>query len=435
MTRLHSLIIITISSLYLLTQSEYNIPMTKSTKIKITGLLILLLFGLSGCTTFNNFKAAFIENTDDNADTISIGVYEPMSGVDKEAAELELNGIELAHKLHPNVKGREVKLIYADNNSDIDAAETAIETLISKNPSMILGSYGNLYSLLASERTEDAKIPAITMTNTNPLVTRNNSYYFRICYIDATQGRLLANYLDSIKVDEVGVLLPENDDAAMAMATAFTNTFEELTGHNDVTGFYEDYKAGVPSFKDQLEILKSSGVKYVLLPGDNADSINIINQAAKMGLDVTFLGDMSWSEEDFHRGLSKQVDPKNLAFVQFFAKDGDDTEEVVSKARQEFLSAYANEYGSELIPEDAVALGYDAYMIALDAIEKATGNQKQVADGTAVRDLLLSDGYIYEGASGTIQFNRYGDPKKTAYISTWDGDKVKAIYTIEASDQ
>lgn len=412
--------------------------MTKLTSIAITGMLIALLIGLCGCTTFDNFKDAYIDDPNDTEGSINIGIYEPMAGADKEAAQPEIQGIELAHKLHPAIGDKKVNLIYADNNSDLNAAKTAIKTLVAKNPAVILGSYGNLYSLLAGEYTEKMEIPAITMTNTNPLVTRNNEYYFRICYIDAIQGRLLANYLDSIEVEDVGVMLPEDDDAAMAMATAFTNTFEEITDQNDATDFYEEYTAGDPDFTKQLKILQESDVKYVLLPGENSDAVNIINQAAKMDLDVTFLGNMTWGEEDFRKGLSSKVDlydPQHLAFVQFFATDGDDSEYVVSAARQQFLDAYAEEYGTDQDPEEAVALGYDAYMLALDAIEKATAGQDQIASGTEIRDLLLSDDYQYEGATGTIQFNKSGDPKKTAYISTWDRDTVKAIYTIEAKDQ
>ena len=410
-------------------------PMTKRRITILTGLFILLAVGLSGCTTFDSFKEAFIDDKGVSTDTINIGVYEPMAGADKESALPEIQGIKLAHKLHPRLAGKKVNLIYADNNSDIDAAETAISTLITKDPAVILGSYGNLYSLMAGEYIEKARIPAIAMTNTNPLVTRNNDYYFRICYIDATQGRLLANYLDSIDVESVGVLLPKEDDAAMAMATAFTNAFEEITGKNDATGFYEEYTTGQLDFTEQLTILKDSEVDHVLLPGDNPDSISIINQAAEMGLDVTFLGNMSWGEEDFRKGLAKGVDPGHLAFVQFFATDGDDEPYVVSEARQNFLDAYYKEYGSDQDPDEAVALGYDAYMMALDAIEKATADQDKIADGTTICNLLLDDGYQFEGASGTIQFNKSGDPKKTAYISTWAGNTVKAIYTIEADQQ
>ena len=82
-----------------------------------------------------------------------------------------------------------------------------------------------------------------------------------------------------------------------------------------------------------------------------------------------------------------------------------------------------------------MALGYDAYRMALDAIARATQDSPQLASGQQIRDVLLGDDYQFEGASGIIRFNKYGAPKKTAYISTWEGNAVKAIYTIETNQQ
>ncbi len=409
--------------------------MKKSKLTFIICILMAAVFALCGCATYDNFKEGFIDSPDTAADTINIGVYEPMAGADKDGAKAELRGIELAHKLYHDVGGRQVRLIYADNNSNLDAADTAITTLLSKNPSVVLGSYGALYSLLAGEYIQEACIPAITITNTNPLVTKNNSYYFRVCYIDATQGRMLARYLDHLDEDEAGVFLPEGDDAAMAMATSFTNELKDSTDNDDAIAFYERYTTGDLDFTDHLKALKKSKVKYVILPGESADSINIINQAADMGLDVTFLGDMSWSDEDFRSKLQPNVDPANLAFVQFFAADGKDKKDEVSEVRSTFLQAYYEEYGSDQEPDEATALGYDAYLIAVDAIIQATGRSTEIADGEAIRNVLLGDKYEFEGASGTIRFNKNGDPKKTAYISTWDGNTIKALYTIETSNQ
>ena len=409
--------------------------MTKRTMITLAGLLIAVVIALCGCTTYDNFKEAFINDPDDTTDAISIGVYEPMSGSDKDAAKPEIDGIELAHELAPEVVGKKVELVYADNKSEMDAAETAIKTLLDKKPIVVLGSYGSLYSLIASKETEKNSVPAITMTNTNPLVTRNNKYYFRICYIDATQGRLLANYLDSIKVKKAGVMLPKDDEAAMAMATAFTNTFDELTEREDSADYYEEYSPGQKKFTDQLESLQKEGVKYVLLPGEVTDALNIMKQAAEMNLDVTFLGDMTWGQDDFYKQLSPKVDPSNIAFVQFFATDGDDEPAEISESRQKFLDAYQKKYDTDQEPEYAVALGYDAYMLALDAIEKATADSAEIASGEAIRATLMSKGYLFEGASGKIEFNKSGDPKKTAYICTWTDNGRKTLYTIEADKQ
>ena len=415
-------------------------------KMRLTIVLCILLataFALSGCTTFNNFKEAFIDKPGDTSSAIFIGVYEPTSGADKDAAKAELAGIELAHELQPAVDGHEVKLVYADNSSDIDAAETAINTLLTKKPSVILGSYGSIYSLVAGPYIEEAQTPTIAITNTNPLVTRNYSYYFRVCYIEATQGRLLARYLDSIHQKETGILLPEKDDAATAMATAFANEFRNLTENDDAVVFYEKYTTGDLDYTKQLKDLKKSGVSSVLLPGETTDAANIIKQANDMGLKVTFLGNTNWGTEDFYKSITTDadgvstgpVDPDRLAFVQFFAADIQGNKPAISEARETFLNAYHQKYGQNQEPEDAVALGYDAYGIALDAVTKSMGAGTDTPTGEAIRNVLLDENYEFDGASGVILFNRKGDPKQTAYITTWENGSMKTLYTIGASEQ
>ena len=422
-------------------RTEIAMTYRKLTKLVFTAaLLALFMLAATGCTTFDNFKGAFIDDPEDTSNAISIGVYEPLTGAYKDSAQLEISGIELAHEMYGEVDGRKINLVYADNSSNTDAAETAIVTLLSKKPSVVLGSYGNIYSLLAGEYVQEAKTPAIAMTNTNPLITQNNRYYFRVCYIDATQGRLLARYLDSIKKKKAGILLPEQDDAAMAMATAFRRTLQNLTDNDDAIKAYEKYTTGDKDFSEQLEAIRRSGVEYVLLPGETTDAVNIIAQAEKMHLDVTFLGDMSWGEESFLESMQKQevpVQAQHLAFVQFFASDGTDKKSDVNEQREAFLKAYEEKYGAGQTPDEAVALGYDAYLIAVDAIQRAetSSASDEGAIGDAIRDVLLDEDYSFEGASGSIRFNQSGDPKKTAYISTWEGSTIKAIYTIEASEQ
>ena len=97
--------------------------------------------------------------------------------------------------------------------------------------------------------------------------------------------------------------------------------------------------------------LAETGVDKVILPGDYTDAANIINQAAAMGLNVMFLGDSDWGSEDFHKLLSKDVKSSNVAFVQFFSADNSGIEgEAVTKERQSFLKAYAEEYGNDSEP-------------------------------------------------------------------------------------
>ena len=377
---------------------------------------------LTGCTTFNNFKEAFLQQKKSSDVTIQIGIYEPMSGADSDAAKAEIKGIELAHEVYPNIGGKIVELVYSDNSSDIDAAETAINNLISKKPDVILGSYGSVYSMIAGKPINDAKIPAIAITNDNPLVTKNYPYYFRVCYVDSNQGDLLAKYvLEQKQETTAGVLIPNNDDVAMAMATTFVDRIEAETENEDAITAYETYKPGQKDFTKPLKAIQESGVKSVLLPGDSADSANIINQAADLGMDVMFLGSTDWSSKEFRSELSSSVSKEHLAFVNFFTAD-----DTINQESEKFLEAYHEKYGKDKEPEDSVALGYDAYLIAINAINDAGNNPS----GKDIRKVLAS-AKEFQGASGNITFNTEGDPLRSAQISTWEGKKIVSTYTVE----
>lgn len=392
----------------------------KIAAVAVTAVLTVTM--LTGCTTFNNFKEAFLQQKKSSDVTIQIGIYEPMSGADSDAAKAEIKGIELAHEVYPNIGGKIVELVYSDNSSDIDAAETAINNLISKKPDIILGSYGSMYSMIAGKPVNDAKIPAIAITNDNPLVTKNYPYYFRVCYVDSNQGDLLAKYvLEQKQETTAGVLIPNNDDVAMAMATTFVDRIEAETENEDAITAYETYKPGQKDFTKPLKAIQESGVKSVLLPGDSADSANIINQAADMGMDVMFLGPTDWSSKEFRSELSSSVSKEHLAFVNFFTAD-----DTINQESEKFLEAYHEKYGKDKEPEDSVALGYDAYLIAINAVNDA-GNDPS---GNDIRKVLAS-AKEFQGASGNITFNTEGDPLRSAQISTWEGKKIVSTYTVE----
>ena len=403
--------------------------MKKPKLLAIAITISLIVVMLTGCTTYQNFKAAFIEKDTVKKATITIGVFEPVTGADSKAAEAEIRGIQLAHKAYPNINGKIVDLVYSDNSSDMYAAETGIKNLISYKPSVILGSYGSVYSMVAGEYVEDAQIPSIAITNANPLVTRTCDYYYRVCYADANQGDLLGQYVSkTTKKKEAGVLIPKGNDVALARASFFTDRLEAESGDSDAIKVYEQYESGAESYGEQLDAIKESGVKYVFLPGDITDVVQIIKEARKMGLDVTFLGCNEWSTEDFRKQLGGAGNDKNIAYVTYIDPNLDANSAEINKETQKFLDAYHEKYGADAVPDENVALGYDAYIIAINAVAEAgddpTGEQiKTVLDGQKT----------FEGVSGDIRFNSVGDPIKTAYISTLSGGDEILLYTIEPS--
>ena len=129
------------------------------------------------------------------SDVIKVGVFLPLTGDNAAGGELELRGIKLANKLHPEVLGKKIELVVADNKSDKAEAASVAARLIEKDKvSVIVGSYGSSLSMAAGNIVKDSKVPAVGTSCTNPQVTANNDYYFRACFIDPFQGTVMANY-------------------------------------------------------------------------------------------------------------------------------------------------------------------------------------------------------------------------------------------------
>jgi branched-chain amino acid transport system substrate-binding protein len=394
---------------------------------QITALIMLITMCttlLSGCTTLDNFTTTFLKTDADDKDIVKIGVFEPLSGKDKEHGELELQGIELAHELFPEVIGKKVELVYADNKSDVDVAAAAAQDLVDKKVSVVLGSYGNTLSLVGGEYFTKAKIPAITITAANPLVTSSSDYYFRTCFVESFQGVALAKFaVEQIGTSKAAIFKDADDDYAAAVSQTFSDKMVQLTTDTNAISKVIEYTSKQKDFKNQLQQIKDSGAGVVLLASKTEDAIEIMKQAKEMGVQMVFLGTDSWENEDFLKDGGAAVE--GAVFSSYF-----DPEAAITENTGVFLKAYREKYGEEAEPPSDVGLGFDAYMLAINAVNAAGTS----VNGEAVRDKLAAT-KNFPGASGNITFDENGDPIKSVVIKTIINGKFVHIYTVEPTWQ
>ncbi len=385
------------------------------------GLIVTAMaVSMTACATWDAFVENFAESETDIEETVRIGVYEPMSGPDKEKGDLEIMGIQLANELYPEVMKKPVELIYVDNQSDILVAKAAILELIAKRPTVVLGSYGDINSMVAATPLEKAKIPAIAITNTNPLVTSNNPYYFRVCYVETYQSIALAKYAkEGMGCEEAVILRKEANDTALALSQAFEEKMVQMTGNSSAIKQVIEYKDDQLDFSDELKKIKSSGVKCVFLPCNVEEAQVIIKQAYDKHLNVKFLGTDVWNTEDFLVRLGAAAEMAEISVV--YAPDP-----TINEMSKTFLKAYHAKYGNDSVPNPAVALGFDAYIIAIDSLNRI---------GTALDGELLAKSITLEtafpGASGNITFDINGDPMKSVVIEGVKDGKFVQHYTME----
>lgn len=273
--------------------------------------------------------------------TIRIGVYEPLSGEYRQQGNEERIGIELAHELYPEVAGKKVELIYADNQSDMYAAETAIEELMAQNPSVILGSYGDTVTLVAGDAVKANNVPAISISSTNPLITVNNPYYFCATFADTKQGDALADFVYTVQAKSTAATVKmSGDDTATATVARFTSRFKVVTENNDsVVGSFElDANSG--DYSAALDGIIDSGAQAVFLDVSPTVAMSFLQQAQDANMSsILFVGTSSWNTDEFI-SFAQDNEDLNIAYASDYS-----TNVHTTTMQDEFLDAYHENMG------------------------------------------------------------------------------------------
>lgn len=350
---------------------------------------------------------------------VKVGVFLPLTGDNAAGGELELRGIKLANQLHPEVLGKKVELVVADNKSDKAEAASVAARLIEKDKvSVLVGSYGSSLSMAAGNIVKENKVPAVGTSCTNPQVTANNDYYFRACFIDPFQGKVMAEYAHQNVFKKVAIVQEVSNDYSVGLAKFFREEFVKLTGDENSIVDVANYQTGDKDFTAILTNIKALNPDAVFAPGNFTESALLVKQARQLGIDAQFMGGDTWETQEFIDVGGKDVE--GVALSTAFDREKASTEEA-----KKFLDAYTKEYNGE--PSALTAMAYDAYLIAVSGIEKAG----TATDTVKIRDAIAATKDL-ECVTGMTTLDENGDPIKGVVIKTVKDGKFTFKDYVEA---
>ena len=350
---------------------------------------------------------------------VKVGVFLPLTGDNAAGGELELRGIKLANQLHPEVLGKKVELVVADNKSDQAEAASVAARLIEKDKvSVLVGSYGSSLSMAAGNIVKENKVPAVGTSCTNPQVTANNDYYFRACFIDPFQGKVMAEYAHQNGFKKVAIVQEVSNDYSVGLAKFFREEFVKLTGDENSIVDVANYQTGDKDFTAILTNIKALNPDAVFAPGNFTESALLVKQARQLGIDAQFMGGDTWETQEFIDVGGKDVE--GVALSTAFDREKASTEEA-----KKFLDAYTKEYNGE--PSALTAMAYDAYLIAVSGIEKAG----TATDTVKIRDAIAATKDL-ECVTGMTTLDENGDPIKGVVIKTVKDGKFTFKDYVEA---
>ena len=371
-------------------------------KILALVLALCMVFALCACGS----KGA-------SGDVVKIGVFEPQSGDNGAGGKQEVLGVEYAQSIRSTVtiagKEYKVELDIQDNQSSTDKAVSAAQQLVADKCAIVLGSYGSGVSIAAGSYFKDAKLPAIGISCTNAAVTAGNEFYFRTCFLDPFQGSVMANFAkDQFGAKKAYVLSMLGDDYTVGLAKNFVIAFTGIGGEV----VEETFTEGTSDFSSYLQNAIDAKADVIFAPSATNYAALIIEQAATKGLSIPILAGDTWESSvisDAQKANGGDV------FCSTFFDENDDSglaKEFVSGFKA-WLNANADKKtnnGNNDIVAAVSALGFDAYNVALDALEAAGS-----LDGEAIRQALVALNGDY--VTGAISFDENGDANKdTAYI-------------------
>ena len=338
----------------------------------------LLLSALAGCSGSGSGSASGSapagSGASDGDKVVKIGVFEPASGDSASGGKKEMLGMQFANSETPTVElGGEtyqVELVYADNGSSTDKAPSAASQLVSEGVSVVLGSYGSGVSIAAGPIFRDAGIPAMGVTCTNPNVTAGNDHYFRICFLDPFQGTVLANFAtEKFSAKKAYLLGEQGNEYDQGLIAFFEQAFTAAGG----TVIKDSFPKNNSDFTSYLNKAKSEGAEVIFTPVSIAYATQIITQAAKLGIDIPFLGSDTLDDNkvlEAAKGTNVQL------YVSTFYQEGGNPEfdEGIKNYINSNADAKTANGGDDTIAA-VTAMGYDAYYVALEAL-KAAGSPK-----------------------------------------------------------
>ena len=337
---------------------------------------------------------------------VRIGLITPLSGDVKTFGESVKNAFDIAIEeanAAGGVAGMKVAPFVEDDKNDPTEASNAANLLINQHKvHAIVGSVTSKATIPVSDLAQSHRIPTITGTATNPLVTvadgKRKGYMFRACYTDNFQGRVVAKFSrDVLRAEKAAVLYDASNDYSKGIAEVYRDAF---AGSGGSVVVYESYGKDDVDFSALLTKAKGAKPDVLFLP-DYYNKVGLIaKQAREKGVAAKFVGPDGWDSPELVKVAGRSIE--GGYFSNHYSPE-DTRPEVV-----EWVRRYQGRFGQ--VPDALGTLAYDATKILLEAIRKAGGT-----DPEKIREAMatLRD---FRGVTGTFTMDADGNPIKSAVI-------------------
>jgi branched-chain amino acid transport system substrate-binding protein len=388
-------------------------------------------------------------STDCTNTQLKIGTLLPATGSLAYLGPPEFAGVDLAVKeidAAGGVLGQPVVNEYGDSgDTETDIASQTVDSHLAKGVQAIIGAASSGVTFTVIDKITSNGVLQISPANTAPSLTDypDNGLYFRTAPSDALQGAVQAsNAIDNGFTS--GATIARKDPYGEGLQNAFVADFEANGGTITTALTYDPTAA---SFEAEVAEIAAGNPEFVQVVGFD-ESVKLIQEMIKQGVgpqDVQiYLADGNLSTTAF-----KDFPKDTMTGVIGTVPTGDPSVDV------EAFNAKLLEQDPALTDFAYGAQAYDATMLVAIAAEYAG-----CADGTAIAAampmvanadaggeacgtyadcvaIIQAGGQPnYDGVTGPLDFNEYGDPKSATidvvqYLTNTKFESIEVVGPVE----
>jgi branched-chain amino acid transport system substrate-binding protein len=391
--------------------------------VAVVGAAVLVL---AACSSSNKTSSSPTPTASGSGGALTIGTLLPQTGSLAFLGPPEIAGVQLAIKDINNaggVNGSPVTLEQSDSgDTTTNIASQSVDSLLAKNVSAIIGAASSSVSLSVIDKITAAGVVQFSPANTSPKLTTypDNGLYFRDAPPDTFQGQVVGQKVANDGYTKLAMLVLQ-DAYGTALAGQISKNFVAAGGTITKQVIYDPTAS---DFSAEVSQVKASNPEAIVLVGFD-ETTKVAQELIKQGIGPTvkrtYLVDGNLSSKAYaslppgtmsKAGFEVQgTTPGTLATPAF-------------KAQLATVNSSLSDYS--YAPES-----YDAAILIALAAEQAhsvkgtdiathlitvsgggTGASGTKCNTYRECKVLLDAGkdINYEGQSGPIDFNKFGDP-------------------------
>ena len=352
------------------------------------------------------------------AQTVKIGWFGPETGDSALWGQAELATVKMMAEDY-NAKGGitvggkkyKVEIVAYDDKGDSVEAVNVVKRLIYQDKVVaIVGAQGSGEAIPVAPLVNEAKVPLVASTATNPKVTVNddgsvNAFMFRACFTDPYQGKVAAYFASQkMKKQKAAILMTIDDPYSTGLSQYFKESFEKLGGKVVAE---VSYTSGEKDFRAPLTKIKAANPDIIFIPAYYNDVALAAKQARELGIKQILLGGDGWPSENLVSLAGKALE--GCMFINHLDMDGPEAKPM----RDEYKKKYGKnaELNSYMV--------FDALSMVVDAMQRAKS-----VEPVAIQKALTTTNF--KGVTGNIRIGKNHDPEgKEAWLIKIVGPDMK----------